>query len=348
VPEGSFAIGVTLRIYIASTPYHLLLIGALQVGMHDTEAVVMYDDQYEFIAHSGSIAALFPNLRVEMLQPYDRSSRWARALRSRISANSILKRIKHSENPELYFCCPTRRDVLRVAHCIKDSVPVHFVEDGLDAYFPHGVTKPREGGHVQRYGARLINGFASPASFDATTVMKFQSFHLLFPEIRRPTIPLDQVERIEQSWLSTSVIRLRSITDKLTPAATPTDVWLPSLSVHISDISAFLASLEQQLAAVRAESAARVCAVKCHPREESPELLAGLGSLPVIQYPSWMPAELLLHRFDPSCIIRTGLSTFVLSSKIISPERVIWLDSSVSDEYADRLKRWDKLIGSAA
>jgi hypothetical protein len=318
------------------------------VGAHDTEAVVMYDDQYEFIAHSGSIAELFPNLRVEMLQPFDRSSRWARAFKSRISANSILRRIKHSENPELYFCCPTRRDVLRVAHCLKDSIPIHFVEDGLDAYFPHGVSKPQEAGLVKRYGTRLINGFASPDLFDATTVMKFESFHLLFPEIRRPTIPLDQVERIEQPWLTTSAARLRSITDKLIPAASPTDVWLPSLSVHIRDIPAFLGSLEQQLAAVRSESADRICAVKCHPREESQELLAGLASLQMIQYPSWLPAELLLHRFDPSCIIRTGLSTFVLSSKMISPDRVIWLDSSVNDEYADRLKQWDSLIATAA
>jgi hypothetical protein len=337
---------VILRIYIASTPYHLLVIGALQIGQEDTSAVVMYDDQYEFLAHVGGIASLFPNLKVEPLQPYDRSMRLGRALKSRISAHTILRRIKDTDSPELYFCCPTRRDVLRVAYSLKGSVPIHFVEDGLDAYLPHGITKPDEGGTVKQSITRWINGFPSPDSFDTTMVMEYEKFHLLFPAIRRSTIPIQQVKQIEHSWFVGSVKRMRTLTDKLTPDDTPTDIWFPSLSVHLQDVSSYVRSVERQLAAVRAESTQSVCAVKCHPREENQELLLGLNSLEMIHYPPWLPAELLLHKFDPGCTIRTGLSTFVLSSMIVSPGRAVWLDSSVNQEYRDSFNRWEKSLRS--
>jgi hypothetical protein len=334
-----------VRIYVASTPYHLLLVGALQIGAGDNPAILMYDDEYRFIRNSGAIENAIPNVSVELLRSFDRSSRLQSVIRSRASANAILRQVRSaSEGAELFLCCPTRRDVLRVAHCLKLSVPIHFVEDGLDAYLPHGITKAPKSGFLRKLGTRLVNGFPPPTEFDSAAVMKFEQFHMLFPEIRRDSIPYSRVSTIKAEWFVEATRRLQPMVEDFLPDASPTDIWFPSLSVQMADVSSYLTSLEGWIDTVQSSSSVSKCAVKCHPREQNTELLSGLDSLDVVRYPPWIPAELLMHKFDPHCKIRTGLSTFVLSSKILAPDRVIWLDSSVRPEYRDKLKRWDDAI----
>jgi hypothetical protein len=335
-----------VRIYLASTPFHLLVIGALQISTGDAPAVIMYDDEYGFISHLGSINRACPNAEIELLRPFERSNRLSRVIKSRKGAKAILRRVKSSSGKvELFTCTSTRTDFLRVAHLLKESIPVHFVEDGLDAYLPHSSTELyRRGNFLQHYGTRLVNGFPSPDVWDNTTTMEFKRFHVLYPEICRSTIPQDRIECIEPSWFRQSVDRFNDICHDLVTTSSPTDVVFPSLSVHMPDVSFFLESLRQWVATVRSQAPNSICAIKLHPREFDEELMLGIDELDVIRYPSWIPAELLVHYLDPRCRITMGLSTFILSSKILAPERIILLDSSVKREYVRFFRDWDESI----
>ena len=337
-----------MRIYVASTPYHLLVAAALQISTHDMPAVLMYDDEYGFVKHVGSLGSAFPGASVRILPSYERSSRLGRVIGSRRSANAILRTIRAAEGPvKLFVCCPTRSDLLRTAHRLRGKVPTVFVEDGLDAYLPHSSNVRYERVNlVHHLGTRLVNGFPSPDVFDNTTVLDFQEFHVLLPELFRGTIDRNRIKPIAAQHFREGVSRLQCLTDPHVPdGVTPTNAWFPSHSKYLGGGRNLLRMIAEWSQGTMGASTSAVCVVKLHPRETSSELREGIGDLPLIEYPSWIPAELLLHRMDERCHIRMGLSTFVLSSKILKPSRQMEVDVSVEDEYFDVLRSWDDSIG---
>jgi hypothetical protein len=333
-----------MRIYIASTPYHLLLVGALQSEDRDKEAYVFYDDEVGFLARLAGPIDFFPNVALKIVRPFERhSSRLGKVIKSRSNARRIRQRIRQVTNPELYLFSATRRDVLRLMHLINGSVPAHYVEDGLDAYLPHSSqTKYVRGNVIQHYGNRIANGFPAPRVFDMTTATKFDSFHLLFPKFRRSSIPFDKTEKIHEGAFKQAVERLRESIDEFLPDRTPTHIVFPSHSSQISNVSEYLSSVKQWIADAKSTYPDNVCAIKLHPRESNNEIITGLSALEVVLYPSWIPAELIVHRLSPTCEILTGLSTFILSSSIIMPQRRLVLDETVSPEYARLFRIWDE------
>lgn len=336
---------MTTRIYSAITPYHLLLVGALQVASGDAPSIVMFRDESGFLGHVGTITSALPNVQLELLEPLNGSSKWQRAIKFRRSGNALLASVRALRgDAELYTFNSTGWDILRAVHQLKGTIPVHFVEDGLDAYLPHSSHPYVSSSLLRHYGKRVLNGVPPPAYSDMTRTMRFDRFHLLFPDICRSTIPLERVQRIQGAWFRESVERFSMITDRFLPDVSPTDIYLPGLSDSTTDASSVVSLIEEWLTSIRATSPGSVCAVKLHPRERNRELLSRLDCLDLIRYPNWIPAELLVHSLDPLCRIRAGLTTFILSSKILVPERRIWLESSINHEYADTLKQWDSSI----
>jgi hypothetical protein len=340
-----------MRMYVASTPYHLVVATALQIAAEDAPALLMYDDQYGFARHVGNLEAAFPNVSIRLLPPYEVSTRLGRVVGSRRSARVIVRSIRESpESVELFAFTPTRADVLRTAHRLRGRVTTVFVEDGLDAYLPHSSTERYARVNlVHHVGTRLVNGFPSPEIFDNTTILDFKEYHVLLPELCRSTIDQSRVRPIAAQDLRAGVTRLRSLTDRFVPdGPPPTDAWFTSHSKYMGGGSNLLGMIGEWSTEARQESEAAVCAVKLHPREDSAALLRGVMQLPVVNFPSWMPAELLLHRVQENCRIRMGLSTFVLSSKILRPTRRTEMDVSIASEHLKILRTWDDSIEAVA
>jgi hypothetical protein len=338
-----------VRIYIASSPYHLLLVTALQVGNGDAPAIVVYYDDSGFLGHVGSIDDALPNVSFEEIrsgQNYPSTlEKWRPIVETRKGADLIRRHIRALDgNVELYPCNGARRDILLTSYRVKGSIPIHFVEDGLDAYFWHSTKPYSRRSLIHHYAWRLVNGHPMPDVFDTTTTLTYEKFHLLIPELRRSTIPLEKVEQIESPWVKEAADRLSKCVEPYVPSMSATDVLFASFSLNIDDIPSFVASVERWVNAVKSESIHRKCAVKLHPRESNSELIFGLKSLDLVLYPAWIPAELLIKYLDPNCRMTMGLSTFILSSNILSPGRRVRLDSSVPTAYADKLMEWDDAI----
>jgi hypothetical protein len=341
-----------VRVYHACSPYHLILVGALQVGLGDVPATIIYHDQHGFLDQLGPIADAFPNVQLAPFHPRLGSTRWSQAQEFRKSANLMYRLLREGpSDAELYTCNSTGWDLRRSVQRLNGAFPVHYVEDGLDAYLPHS-SHPAEKHGLGRYYAnwmlyRVLYGVAPPDFYDMTAMVKFDKFHVVFPEICRSTIKQAQVERIERSWIEQSVERLGLVINYDLTKLSPTHVYFPGLSSHSTSPSELIDSIANWAASVRAQSPDNVCAVKLHPRERNQEAFSALDSQGIGQYPAWIPAELVMPSLTPGATMKMGLSTAILSSRVLCPDRTILLDASVKKEYADVLMRWDDAISWA-
>ena len=86
--------------------------------------------------------------------------------------------------------------------------------------------------------------------------------------------------------------------------------------------------------------------VKPHPRERNESFLASIASIDfrAVALPHQMPAELMASRLSKDCVIRSSLSTFVVTSRFLIPGRKIELESVPAKGAFEKLTAWDSGI----
>jgi hypothetical protein len=338
-----------MRVYVAFTPYHLLLIGAIQAQDGDPDAIVFFSDEAGLTAVLPDIAAALPGVEVEMLPALESVRGLRLTIQSRRNDARVRRMIRLRRGTiDRVFIFNGLRSEAQAAGGAAVNATQEYVEDGLDAYLPRSVAlgagsrswllfhllrpTPR---FVKLVARRLRAGFISTHS-----ALPYSCGHGLFPEALAAEFESRQITSLA---FTTSIQRFAPLAPQL-PVAEISDLYLAANTERVPDLIAYLDDVRAWAASVRVRNPDARLAVKPHPRERSSEFLELLRTLDIAVLPSRVPVELFTAALRPDCRIRTGPTTFVMTSQLVLPMRSIELESNSGDTHAELLRRWDPSI----
>jgi hypothetical protein len=335
----------SVRVYVAFTPYHLILTRAMQLGYDGAPALLI-------IADEAGISGIIPEMldipgvfRIVRLRPIERHSQWLSASISRLNARIVVKEVRrHSTASDaIYIFNGARPEALALHRRFRLTRKFHYVEDGLNAYLrqdqPHV-------GVLKRVAYYCAYGAPHPHTTDLISMFPFAKYHYLVPELARPEAPPSKIEPIREQMFIDAVESLSKLTpdDELTSRIS--HLWFLAHSDGIADVPEYLQAIRRWVADIRMKDANATPGVKPHPRERNAAFLTGIKSSEwgVAALPHQMPAELMTSDLDRDCIIRSSLSTFVVTSRLLLPGRTIELESSPAQGVLEKLTAWDSGI----
>jgi hypothetical protein len=331
-----------MRIYFTFSSYHLLLASALQQQAGDPEACIVYADESGLLRQRPEALRLLQKTHVELLPPMDRSFRardlWEQRA-NRLRAQSIVGRYAGTGD-EIMVCNSTRPETQWLKGRVGKRYALHYVEDGLDAYAAvnkRPVSPTREAAHWVVYGRR------HPSVTDMLLRLPFESYHVLFPGLFRLQVDPRRIVPIDEEVLRRQVEQLGQLIG-IEPDENAPFTHFRALrhTERIADVPAYVAEACTWARKVRGVGGR--AAVKAHPRETNVQLLRALREIGATELPRELPAEVLTRLLSPDCSITCGLSTFVLTSRIMLPGRRVYLEGAVDRALADRLAAWDAMV----
>jgi hypothetical protein len=329
------------RLYLACTPYHLLMCLAIQVRDGCPPATLLYADEAGLLEEYPKVlGALEEWFSVQVIQRLGPVPVWRQPIAYRLAGRAARRALRAAREPERVFVCNGQRpEVYGIRRALRGRLPVDHVEDGLDAYIPCN-TRP-----FPVWRARLHRWvFAEFWPTEMTAVLPFARQHVLSPEFARhgsETV----ATAIPGQCLSVAV-RILSAPVGSGAGEEPervTHLRLLHLSNRISDVPEYFQELRAWAKFVRSTENA-VPAIKAHPREINAEVLDLLKTVDAFVFPNRVPIELVGLRLAPDVVVTCGLTTFIVSSRFLLPRRRIILDKSVNPLFVSSLRDWDASI----
>lgn len=325
--------------YLCFTPYHLLLAMSL-IADDQPEAlpVILFADE------SGVLGAV-PGLRelveksaeVVQLRPGVLPSESLRARSRRVKNHvRIAMRMRQlGRNRTVRICNGLRLEAEFASRFVRGDGTLDYIEDGLDAYLDLNVVLLSRFDRLKRFPR---DGFRPRQRVDQTIWLPFQRYFVLQPAMSR--LPTDAC---------VTVISHRSFRSTVRELADLVHIDVPRKSVtalRLLDHSQTIVDRDQYVREVRQWAKDEpirlgVAAVKVHPRENDASFVRKLGELDVVQLPQALPAEMLSNYLSDSCDIYCGLTTFILTSRLIIPQRRINLSPGVRAEHRSHLMAFD-------
>ena len=123
-------------------------------------------------------------------------------------------------------------------------------------------------------------------------------------------------------------------------------LWFLAHSDSIADVPDQLRQIQVWAAEIRKNDVHAVPGVKPHLCERNLTFLSGINSIGcgVVILPYQIPAELMAPSLNQECVIRSSLSTFIVTSRLLLPGRKIELESDPSPAVFEKLSAWDSGI----
>ena len=141
---------------------------------------------------------------------------------------------------------------------------------------------------------------------------------------------MESVRRIaDMLWLGLALL----------PSHPVTDMYLLAHSERMPSVEDYVERIRGHIRSLNRVHSNTCVAVKAHPRERNDRLVAELEDLGAYVVPHWVPAELLVGIVDPQVSVHCGLTTFVLTSRLLLPERQLRLDPTVLPSHRAVLQR---------
>jgi hypothetical protein len=244
--------------------------------------------------------------------------------------------VQRTEPREVFITNGLRPEAQRLFRKFAGSTSFKFVEDGFDSYV--GVNRA-DIAPWHKIAHRVLCGSPHPLSADMIDAFPYDSFHVIAPEICRA--PQALVEAIPEASLRRATARMEGCLALPSPERAITDLYLLGNSERMVDPSAYLGTMREQVVRCTAEDASTYVAVKAHPREKNLQFLANVDALGDYLIPHWVPSELLAEFVSARVRVHSGLTTFIVSSRKLLPERRLLLDPTVKPEPAGMLMQWD-------
>jgi hypothetical protein len=196
---------------------------------------------------------------------------------------------------------------------------------------------------LRRTAHWLVYARRHPLVTDMLITLPFETYHVLFPSLFRMKVTESKLVSVDKSVFCRQVERFGEITTIHTPGDTLfTHFRALRHTERVADISGYLGEVTEWVRSIH-QSGGRV-AVKAHPRESNRHLLRGLRASGATELPHELPAEILTALMESDCLLTSGLSTFVLTSRLMLPERKVSLEGAVDPALASRLARWDPTV----
>ena len=329
---------------MAFTPYHLLLSMAIQERDGRPPAILLYADEAGLIqAHPKVIDAVREWFDVRVLEGLGSALHWFSPITHRRAGGRACRALAEVGFPSPVFVCNGQRpESYRVWKAMGRSPSFEYVEDGLDAYLALNIkTLP-----VWRTTLReFIFGYSWPQGrTDLMLTMPYLEGNVLFPDFARINVGRGNKE-IPPECLLSAVNALTGTVDK-GDGESFGYLFLLQHSDNISNLPEYLARLRHWVELARTRNNGGIPAIKAHPRESSVELLEQIRTLDAFVFPHRLPVELICPSLLPNVTVSCGLTTFILTSRSLLPNRRIILENSVEGESLARLKRWDPSIVS--
>ena len=331
------------RAYLAYTPFHLLVSLALQFRDGRPDSTLLFGDEACILREA-------PSLGQHLSQEFDlvhlpRVTGPLRALvrcAQRASRETLVAVGSLPDLRTLYIFNGQNRPALSVGKRFDGSVRFSYVEDGLDAYLPVNL---RTVGPIHRRLHVLAFGWSHPHLIDMTEALPFSDWNVLFPEVTRVKVRTEEITPIPAECLRQAVEWMHTGLPDVSVDRPVTHLYL--LGVHPSGRSpdGSMFALRTWVDSVRHDQPSAILAVKPHPRETNRRLLDALYRIDGLEVlPSWMPAEMLAPWLAQGVTIRCDLTTFVMTSRVLLPDRVVELEPGVAIDAATMLHRWDPAI----
>jgi hypothetical protein len=341
-----------MRLYLTYTPYHLLLANAIQFGSGDPQATIAYSDEAGILNEVPKLADAFGGAQLRVIPGLEQLTGIALHSQSRANDAAILKmaRATLDRDDPVYMFNGLRSESQRLAAALSPG-HLEYVEDGLDAYLPAAGGLPSTSNwwalfHMGLVGVpsrlalrRRMRGH--PNSLNALT---FVQYHALFPDVVRVPSERSSVAAIEPAWLRSSLERFTPLVSPLLPSTTLTHVRMLGNTERIEDMRAYLRQIEEWSRTVSASGNEPRRAVKPHPRERNKGFLDQIRNLGIAVLPHQIPAELMISVFEPDCTFTCGPTTFVMTSKLLLPQRRVEFPPGALTPAASFLMGWDPTI----
>lgn len=325
------------RVYVAFTPYHLLLCLAIQDRDGYPNAKILFADEAGVLEHAAELGDVVRGLvDVQLAPTLERHPAWQYPVRCRIVARSARHFLQSSGASQVYVANGVRPESQMLFRAHAAELSFGFVEDGLDTYIG---SNRSDVALWRRLLHRTLCGTTHPSTGDMVDAFSYASYDVIAPDLSRTPQELSRRIPIES---------IRRIADTLWPAlgvAPPTDpitdIYLLANSERMSSVGNYMENIRARIETVSQDHSNTCVAVKAHPRERNGRLVTELEDLGAYVVPHWVPAELLVGILDPQVSVHCGLTTFALSSRLLLPRRQLRLDQSVRPEHARILQQWE-------
>ena len=332
IPHGKLE-----RVYMAFTPYHLLLCLAIQDRDGYPNAKILFADEAGVLEHAAELGNVVRGLvDVQRAPTLERHPAWQYPIRCRILARSARQFLHATGAGEVYIANGVRPESQMLFRAHRSGLRFRFVEDGLDTYIGSNRSNVAPS---RRLLHRTLCGSAHPSTGDMVEACSYASYDVIAPDLSRTPhelsrrIPTESIRRIADTlWPGLA----------LAPPSNPiTDIYLLANSERMPSVGRYMESIRARLKIANEDHSHTCVAVKAHPRERNRQLLTELEDLGAYVVPHWVPAELLVGILDPRVSVHCGLTTFVLSSRLLLPGRQLRLDESVSLAHTRILEQWE-------
>ena len=193
-PSVARCIDSTTQVYVACTPYHLVLTRAMQMSNDATPALLILADE-------AGICTIIPEMldipgvfRIVRLRPIERHPQWLSASIARINARTAVNAVrKYCRPPDpIFFFNGARPEAFALHKHLRKSHSFHYVEDGLNAYLP------QEQPHVsalKKVFFYCAYGSPHPQTTDLISMFPFAGYHYLVPDLHARRPPLRRLKR---------------------------------------------------------------------------------------------------------------------------------------------------------
>jgi hypothetical protein len=331
------------RIYLAFTPYHVLLALALQHRDDNPDACVLFADEAAFLSHApGIAAALRKHVELRTAPTLEAYPPREYPVRSRLAARWARRFVEAAGPPrEIFVSNGLRPESQRLFRSLKGRTSFKFVEDGFDSYI---AVNRDDVARWHRAAHRMLCGSIRARSHDMVSAFPYESYNVIAPEFcRAPATLIDPIP-VESLRRATEI--MQAALPLPAPARPITDLYLLANSERMPDPVGYVGEMRAWVAQRVADDPTTYIAVKAHPREKDRRLMAAVHDLGDYTIPHWVPAELLTGHLNPSGSVHCGLTTFIVSSRQLLPQRRLYLDQTVRPEHVEIVQRWDPTITS--
>ena len=330
-----------LRVYLAYTPYHLLLSLALQDRDGDPNAVLLFSDEAGIIDHAPDILSVTgPSCELRAAPTLEGRPLWKYPFLNRATARFVQRFIEERDTEvEIFTFNGLRPESHRLFNKLPSGTRFEYVEDGLDAYV---ACNHIDVARWYRVLYRALFGNPYPFAKSMADRFSYRRYNVVAPELFGSTA--GPVAAIPNESVLRATVLLRRAIQIPTPERKISHLYVLSNTERVPDRDLYLRSLRSWIDDVATEDPSNVVAVKAHPRERNVAFRSAIGELGVYVVPHWVPLEVITPSLSPSASVYCGLSTFILTSRYLLPQRMIYLDSSVPLPDAQFFWRWDQHV----
>jgi hypothetical protein len=332
------------RAYLAWTPYHVLLSVAIQLRDGCPRAVMILADEANLLGRSpGLESQLGEFFELQHIRTSEDQPLWKMPVAARLGGREALAYIRaFSPEATVFVFNGLTPQAQYLGRSLEGRGRFECVEDGLDAYVPYNF---RPIPWWRRALFRWTVGNDHPFVTDSMTAMPFARYHMLAPALARVPADADaEVEEIPGPCLVEALSILQGPLSVHLALGSITDVLLLDHSDRIADVGRCLEDVADWVHSVRGRHPIGNPRVKAHPRETDRALLDGVDGLGDVALPHWLPIEIYANCLRPDATIHCGLTTFIVSSRVLIPDRRVLLNDDVPPEHAEILTRWDPRV----